>query len=274
LNYLNARYYDGARGQFMSQDPVYLNLSKLDIQLSDPQSWNSYSYSRNNPIVYVDQSGEFWQIVAGAAVGATLSGGITYLQTGNVKQSLNAAAGGAVTGAMFAAVGPASLASSTAIGALSVTAGNSLTRTFNGEEINAGTLAVDATTGAIGGAAGYGTAKIIQNVVTPKINNINSSASELNNFPIRPTAIPKLNALSQQFGISKDEILQQASQSTQKYLDNKTGNINIWVPKPNGVEGFIRVTTNPGLNAIISAGQNGAKQVVNGITNGRFTPLK
>jgi len=59
LNYAGARYYNATTGKFLSQDPIYLSLGKLDIQLNDPQSWNSYSYARNNPIVYVDQSGEF-----------------------------------------------------------------------------------------------------------------------------------------------------------------------------------------------------------------------
>jgi RHS repeat-associated protein len=29
LSYLNARYYQGSRGQFMSQDPVFVNLGVL-----------------------------------------------------------------------------------------------------------------------------------------------------------------------------------------------------------------------------------------------------
>ncbi len=118
---------------------------------------------------------------------------------------------------------------------------------------------------------------IAQNLSTSGANNISSSVGELSNLPIRQTAIPKLNVLSEQFGMSRNEILKQASQSTMKYVDNlleNVGNIHIWIPKPSGVEGFIRVTTNPEANAIISAGQNGLKQVVNGIASGRFTPVK
>jgi RHS repeat-associated protein len=59
FSYLNARYYDGSRGQFMSQDPAFQNLSRLDTQLIDPQTWNSYSYARNTPLVLVDNGGEF-----------------------------------------------------------------------------------------------------------------------------------------------------------------------------------------------------------------------
>jgi RHS repeat-associated protein len=57
LNYLNARYYDSERGQFLSQDPVFWKLPKE--LLSDPQQLNSYSYARNNPIRMKDPSGMF-----------------------------------------------------------------------------------------------------------------------------------------------------------------------------------------------------------------------
>lgn len=96
LSYLNARYMDSQRGQFLSQDPAYLavgtsNLTEimdrantrmsgskrsenksnkegeergekerrlLNQFLSDPQQGNSYSYSRNNPVTLSDPEGE------------------------------------------------------------------------------------------------------------------------------------------------------------------------------------------------------------------------
>ena len=56
FSYLNARYYQGSRGQFMSQDPA----SRDDPGkfLADPQQLNSYAYARNNPIRFLDKSGE------------------------------------------------------------------------------------------------------------------------------------------------------------------------------------------------------------------------
>ena len=64
LNYLNARYYNSSNGRFISEDPMFWNpegqgkdmFAKL---LSDPQSQNSYSYARNNPIILIDPSGLF-----------------------------------------------------------------------------------------------------------------------------------------------------------------------------------------------------------------------
>lgn len=56
LNYLNARYYEGERGQFLSHDSVFLK--QPDRFLYDPQQINSYNYARGNPIIYKDPSGE------------------------------------------------------------------------------------------------------------------------------------------------------------------------------------------------------------------------
>src|SRR6516162_2478009 len=46
LDYLNARYYDSARGQFLTEDPVFWSNHQNHF---DPQSLNSYSYAEDNP---------------------------------------------------------------------------------------------------------------------------------------------------------------------------------------------------------------------------------
>jgi RHS repeat-associated protein len=89
LSYLNARYYEGSRGQFLSEDPTFLaignpnqlqQLSQPDQQkfLSDPQQLNSYSYGRDNPITNKDPQG-LWALkfgIAGTIPGWGLSGQI------------------------------------------------------------------------------------------------------------------------------------------------------------------------------------------------------
>jgi RHS repeat-associated protein len=68
LSYLNARYYEGVRGQFLSEDPVHLAIGNdnqvqqitgksQQAYLTDPQSLNSYSYGRDNPITNKDPNG-------------------------------------------------------------------------------------------------------------------------------------------------------------------------------------------------------------------------
>jgi RHS repeat-associated protein len=55
LSYLNARYYDSGRGQFLSEDIAARDLTSS--LLSDPQQQNSYSHARNNPIKFTDTNG-------------------------------------------------------------------------------------------------------------------------------------------------------------------------------------------------------------------------
>lgn len=56
LSYMVARYYDGEKGKFLSQDPLFVH--SPDKNINDPQQQNSYAYSRNNPIRYIDPNGE------------------------------------------------------------------------------------------------------------------------------------------------------------------------------------------------------------------------
>jgi len=54
LSYLNARYYNGTIGRFVTQDPVFWG----NQNLADPQSLNAYSYANNNPITFSDPNGK------------------------------------------------------------------------------------------------------------------------------------------------------------------------------------------------------------------------
>ena len=53
LDYFGARYFASVQGRFTSPDD-FLN----DTHVSDPQSWNLYVYVRNNPLRYIDPTGE------------------------------------------------------------------------------------------------------------------------------------------------------------------------------------------------------------------------
>lgn len=66
LNYMMARYYNSTRGQFISEDPVFWSTQQ---NLSDPQSFNSYSYANDNPINRRDPTGLSTQTaVKGASI--------------------------------------------------------------------------------------------------------------------------------------------------------------------------------------------------------------
>jgi RHS repeat-associated protein len=67
LSYLNARYYDSNRGQFLSEDPMFWEVGQTDTGksiLSNPQLLNSYSYAANNPIVGKDADGRLVELVS------------------------------------------------------------------------------------------------------------------------------------------------------------------------------------------------------------------
>jgi RHS repeat-associated protein len=54
LDYLQNRYYDPSRGQFVTEDPAFWSVNQ---NLTDPQSFNAYSYANDNPITGKDPNG-------------------------------------------------------------------------------------------------------------------------------------------------------------------------------------------------------------------------
>lgn len=82
LGFLNARYYQGSRGQFLSQDPVFWELGMSQegqTALRNPQAQNSYSYAVNNPLLFSDPSGRWFQLGGSIVAGyRALSAGIRF----------------------------------------------------------------------------------------------------------------------------------------------------------------------------------------------------
>jgi RHS repeat-associated protein len=71
LDYFGARYFSGAQGRFTSPDPLdwlsWQNGNDEDREkfqqfIGDPQGFNQYSYARNNPLKYVDPTGEDFEL--------------------------------------------------------------------------------------------------------------------------------------------------------------------------------------------------------------------
>ena len=61
LDYFGARYFGGGNnlGRFMSRDPAVITKQKF----TDPQQWNTYSYTRNNPLRFVDPTGRWIELI-------------------------------------------------------------------------------------------------------------------------------------------------------------------------------------------------------------------
>ncbi len=103
LSYMESRYYNGGIGRFISQDPAYLLLGdadfeqrygrKLEQHLADPQQLNSYSYVANNPLTYVDETGEIAPLlIAGALIAwQTAEAGLTAYDAYSTYQTVTSA---------------------------------------------------------------------------------------------------------------------------------------------------------------------------------------
>ena len=59
LDYFGARYYASVPGRFTSADPVFFQAEML----ADPQRFNLYAYGRNNPLRFVDPTGERVELI-------------------------------------------------------------------------------------------------------------------------------------------------------------------------------------------------------------------
>src|SRR5215831_6487047 len=70
LSHLQARYYDSGKGEFLSEDPVFLG-DPTSQDLTNPQTLNSYSYANDNPITGKDPTGR--GSPAGVLVAAVLA---------------------------------------------------------------------------------------------------------------------------------------------------------------------------------------------------------
>jgi RHS repeat-associated protein len=118
LSYLNARFYNPDRGQFLSEDPVFWEISQTQdgkAVLQNPQTQNSYSYAGDNPIVNKDQDGRKlfdtsygftagpfglnvglryepgvgWQIYSSNSIGLGIGASVKYDPNGHLDQRVN-----------------------------------------------------------------------------------------------------------------------------------------------------------------------------------------
>ena len=100
---MNGRLYDPVLGRFFSPDNY--------VQMPDnSQNFNRYSYCLNNPLKYTDPSGDFWNLIIGAAIGGVFNWashgfqfnakGLGYLVTGAVAGAVGAGLASGVNVAM------------------------------------------------------------------------------------------------------------------------------------------------------------------------------
>ena len=136
MYYLQSRYYDPVICRFINTDiPDVITASPT--ALTDK---NLFAYCDNNPVMRVDEDGEFWHILVGAVVGGLISGAVSaasqWLTSGevNMDEVWVSAAAGAISGAL-ATTGIGAIGSgiiNAAVDGLEYMA----IQTINGEEID------------------------------------------------------------------------------------------------------------------------------------------
>ncbi|WP_370453870.1 RHS repeat-associated core domain-containing protein [Proteiniphilum sp. X52] len=160
---MNARLYDPLLGRFLSPDPY--------VQAPDfTQNFNRYSYCLNNPLTYIDPSGEWFLIddLIAAVVGGVVNLTVNLIQ-GNVR---NFGHGAALFGVGFAG-GVASLYVSPLVGAGLVSGGNGILNqgfTTGWNNIDWGQVGISTIMGVatsyLGGQLGNTLAKPISNLTS------------------------------------------------------------------------------------------------------------
>ena len=98
--WLQNRWYAPELSRWISRDPSFF----LSGQ------WNTYAYSYNNPVNFIDTDGRFANLAAGCAVGAAWVGATSAAMAGfsgsSLYCALKAGLGGAVGGCIGGALGP------------------------------------------------------------------------------------------------------------------------------------------------------------------------
>lgn len=80
LDYFGARYYASTQGRFTSVDP-----SRKSIHPLNPQTWNRYSYTYNNPLTLVDDNGK-WPTSTHSKIIATAFNGLSPEKIRQIQQ--------------------------------------------------------------------------------------------------------------------------------------------------------------------------------------------
>ena len=83
MYFFNSRWYDPELGIFISEDPV-----KADI--TDPLTLNTYAFVKNNPIMNIDQDGEFFKEIFGyffPGLGDLIGGALDAVVASNIART-------------------------------------------------------------------------------------------------------------------------------------------------------------------------------------------
>ena len=150
LYYLQSRYYNPDWGRFVNAD----DYSVLILSPNELTDKNLFSYCDNNPVIRVDNDGEVWYILIGAAAGGVFSIGWQMIVEKKSFTKINwfDVGAGIVRGGL-AATGVGIYGQVFGNAAMSVTSYAS-SRIFTGKEVNVKDLLINGAAGAVSGFVG------------------------------------------------------------------------------------------------------------------------
>jgi RHS repeat-associated protein len=262
LDYFGARYFSGAQGRFTSPDEPF-----ADQHPADPQSWNLFGYVRNNPLTFVDSTGNdcIYTSTFDPEVGTVL------VETGVCSQKGGTYVAGTIDPKSFT-YDPNSHSLEYSYNAYKdngYTVGSAGLPDPGIQALQRGVLlaepgvrlAAAGTAGVMSGAfvgVAYG-------AITGGTTLTSLAIASTPLLPAVPSAITKL----QRLGVSLQQAAQiVASPDSQKLIDTANGN-NINVIQQVG-DKLVRITLDPTGRRIISAGYIQGRNVANSIASGRF----
>ncbi len=256
IYYFGQRYYEPDTGRFTQPDPILKNLhdpqklrqqtnKDLEDILSNPQALNEYSYTVNNPVRYVDPRGEwFEEFFTGrqswSSFESELGEASMYVNPVMEKAIDHPYITGAVigVGTAFIAAGISSLAGGTSL----LTSLGLVSRT-------------------------------LPPILISQSQRVFKGSQHLKNKEITLQGLAKLQEVSTKISKGINYIIKRASKSKSVFIDLRPenyGNVNVFFENPANSEKLIRVTLDPTLDKIISAGFARINQVTSWISEGQI----
>ncbi len=196
LDLMGARVYAPDLGIWTIGDPVLVTDPER-VATGEFATANPYAYANLNPVAATDENGNFWNLVAGVAIGAVLGGGIEaarqYVANGKIEdwgRVKAMAAAGAVTGLITAACPTVGLGGVMAMGAGNGVASGVTERLVMSGGQSAGTVkdvVIDAGVGAATAGALKGAAPVVRATLQKVAPKARQALGSIRSFVARST---------------------------------------------------------------------------------------
>ena len=108
------------------------------------------------------------------------------------------------------------------------------------------------------------------NLVEEAVKQLKEMVKAVSSIEITKAAEKKLELIAKKFGRTTADMLSEALASDSTFRDTDTGNLNIWISRPDNSSGLIRVILDPSGERVISGGLNHGKDIGNVLKKERF----